>query len=339
MLDSLSDRICGKILKCGIHSCKKNCHAGSCDDDGSFEKSWKGCCYMCGLPRKGCGHPCRAKCHPDTACPTNIACEHPVTITCPCGMRKEEGICGYLETSDEAKDKERTGLVRLECDESCSRLNRARAFADAVGIVPWMEEKSHLYSNDNDVSYSDFLMEFCEQNMEFVSSFEQSLGELLNGRFGRRMKTQPLPKLYRAFVHELGEVFGLETVSIDNYPEKEMVVSLPKDIESITIPCKLLSQVVKERMQQAKQERQDKTKRRLLIELIGEKQVESATRKLERLLFAHQGTYKILESRALERKTEFDVEFSTTERTRSVLCSLEHKKPIVIVRPLTSVQP
>ncbi|GJQ14359.1 hypothetical protein GpartN1_g6150.t1 [Galdieria partita] len=323
-------RVCGKILKCGIHICKKNCHADSCDD-AAAEEEGSGCSNICRLPRKGCGHPCRSKCHPGSTCP-NVPCEHPVTITCPCGMRREEGICGQLVAEEDKR--ENSEFVRLECDESCSRLNRARAFADAVGILPSVEGKEQSHSN-SDLFYSDFLMEFCEQNMEFVSSFEQSLRELLQGRFGRRMKTQPLPRLYRAFVHELGEMFGLETASVDNYPEKEMIVSLPKDMENVSIPARLLTDVVKERTQQAKKERQDRTKRRLCIELIGEKQVESGTRKLERLLLAHQGTYKILESRTLERTLEFDVEFSTAERTVSVLRSLEHKKPTVMARPFT----
>ncbi|EME27889.1 transcriptional repressor NF-X1 [Galdieria sulphuraria] len=326
-------RVCGKILKCGIHTCKRNCHADKCDD-AAVEEEGVGCSNVCKLPRKACGHPCRSKCHPGTPCP-NIPCEHLVTVTCPCGMKREEGICGQLDTENDVAIKEQNEYVRLECDESCSRLNRAREFADAVGILlPCMEEKKQTLMN-SDISYSDFLIEFCEENMEFVLSFEQSLRELLQGRFGRRMKTQPLPRLYRAFVHELGKMFGLETASVDNYPEKEMVVSLPKDMENISIPSRLLTDVVKERIQRAKQERQDRTKRRLRIELIGEKQVEVGTRKLERLLLAHQGTYKILTSRPLERTLEFDVEFSTAERTASVLRSLEHKKPTVVAHPFT----
>eukprot|EP00871_Galdieria_phlegrea_P001853 jgi/Galph1/2669/GphlegSOOS_G1369.1 len=315
----LCGRICGKVLHCGIHVCKRNCHSGRCEDANLGHHI--SCGNICRLPRRGCGHPCRYPCHPTERCPTT-PCEHKVTVTCNCGMRKEEDRCQATEGQ--------TDFIRLECDDNCSRLHRAKAFADAVGLNECAEE--------SETKYSDFLIEFCEDNMEFVCSVEQSLNEMLKGGFGRRIKTQQLPRLYRAFIYEISAVYGLETTSIDNYPEKEMCITFPKDLQSVCIPKQLLTDYVQKLVDQRKQERQDRRRRKLRIQLIGENDFEVAKKKLQRILLPHEGTYKILDHRIVERAVEMDVEFSSIPRTTSVLNSLQSKTPTIVIYPFTNIE-
>lgn len=45
--------ICNKILRCGSHSCRKDCHRpGKCEDANG-----QACQQPCGKPKKACGHP------------------------------------------------------------------------------------------------------------------------------------------------------------------------------------------------------------------------------------------------------------------------------------------
>lgn len=57
-------RVCGKKLKCGLHSCKKLCHRpGECE---GANLSGKHCEQPCGKIKLFCEHPCQNTCHGQT---------------------------------------------------------------------------------------------------------------------------------------------------------------------------------------------------------------------------------------------------------------------------------
>jgi hypothetical protein len=57
-------RVCGKKLKCGLHSCKKLCHRpGECED---ANLAGKHCEQACGKTKLFCEHACQNTCHGPT---------------------------------------------------------------------------------------------------------------------------------------------------------------------------------------------------------------------------------------------------------------------------------
>lgn len=143
-------RSCGRTLKCGIHGCRKQCH--SVEDEDCEESSAEGCNQICGLPR-ACGHGCGAKCHPDRRCP-DVPCREPITVTCPCGTRKEEAPCLRGGPSSSSGP---SGSIRLACTDECRYQGRLLGFAKAVGKVKT--------TTDTPTSYSGFLLRFAEEEI------------------------------------------------------------------------------------------------------------------------------------------------------------------------------
>lgn len=54
---------CDRMLKCGMHKCKRICHKGECLIDEE-------CRQPCTILRLHCNHPCMSPCHPSLPCPT-----------------------------------------------------------------------------------------------------------------------------------------------------------------------------------------------------------------------------------------------------------------------------
>ncbi|KAF4707331.1 NF-X1-type zinc finger protein nfxl1 [Perkinsus olseni] len=143
---------CGKMLPCGRHWCQKICHGGPCLPEG------KHCEQKCLKPRPSCGHPCNETCH-DGRCP-NTKCKATVTVSCPCGRRRELRPCGLLPGDVDAVPEE------LECTEDCEKemrqaqLRLAFAFGDNTG---------------SDEHYSGDLVALAEKNADWLSSMEKHL--------------------------------------------------------------------------------------------------------------------------------------------------------------------
>lgn len=143
---------CGKMLPCGRHWCQRVCHGAPCLPEG------KVCEQKCLKPRPSCGHPCNEKCH-DGPCP-NTKCKATVTVSCPCGRRRELRPCGLLPGDVNAVPEE------LECTEDCERemrqaqLRLAFAFGDNTG---------------SDEHYSGDLVAVAERNAEWLASMEKHL--------------------------------------------------------------------------------------------------------------------------------------------------------------------
>ncbi|XP_018549214.1 transcriptional repressor NF-X1 [Lates calcarifer] len=236
---------CNKSLPCEMHRCRRICHRGDCLAEG-------GCQQPCTLPRPDCGHPCSAPCHNGSSCP-RTTCTAKVALQCDCGRRKETVVCTEAASSyqryaaiamasklsdmqlGDSMDigplltKKELKQTRLECDEECATLERNRRLAEALQIDP----SSDPFNVRSTAIYSDSLKEDARKDLKFVSGVEEeikNLVELVNkGKQPKRTHCfPPMNRDHRKTVHELAEVYGVESVSYDSEPKRGVVITAQK---------------------------------------------------------------------------------------------------------------
>ncbi|XP_069476640.1 transcriptional repressor NF-X1 [Ambystoma mexicanum] len=237
---------CNQILKCGMHKCKRICHKGECliEED---------CKQPCTIPRPDCSHPCMAPCHPSLACPAT-SCNTKVELHCECGRRKESMICseascayqriaaismatkltdmqlgdsveiGRLVTKKEMKQ------TRLQCDEECFALERNRRLAEALNI----DESTDVFNVRSASSkYSDSLKDDARKDLKFVGEIEKEMKTLVEAvNKGKQTKKShcfpPMNRDHRKVIHDLAEVYAVESMSYDNEPKRNVVITAVK---------------------------------------------------------------------------------------------------------------
>ncbi|KAG8572059.1 hypothetical protein GDO81_011896 [Engystomops pustulosus] len=236
---------CNQLLKCAMHKCKRICHKGECliDED---------CKQPCILPRPDCGHPCLAPCHPSQPCAPST-CTAMVDLQCECGRRKESVVCsaassayqriaaisvaakltemqlgdsvdiGKLVTKKEIKQ------TRLQCDEECLALERNRRLAEALNIT----ETSDPFNTRSGFKFSDSLKDDARKDLKFVSEIEREVKALVDAvNKGKQTKKShcfpPMNRDHRKIIHDLAEVYGVESVSYDNEPKRNVVITAVK---------------------------------------------------------------------------------------------------------------
>lgn len=236
---------CNKMLSCDMHRCKRICHRGECLPDGS-------CQQPCTLPRSDCSHPCAAPCHQGSSCP-RTTCTAKVSLQCGCGRRKDTVVCTEATSSyqkfaaiamasklsdiqlGDSMDigplltKKELKQTRLECDQECATLERNRRLAEALQIDP----SSDPFNVRSTSVYSESLKEDARKDLKFVSEVEEeirSLVELANkGKQPKRSHCFPaMNREHRKIVHELAEVYGVESVSYDSEPKRNVVITANK---------------------------------------------------------------------------------------------------------------
>ncbi|KAG2458454.1 transcriptional repressor NF-X1 [Polypterus senegalus] len=243
----LSDISCGltcnKKLPCGMHACKRICHKGECMSEES-------CRQPCCIIRQECGHPCASPCHPQTPCP-KTTCSAKVELQCDCGRRRETMICSEashtyqkiaaiamasrlsdmqlgdsVEISQLITKKEKK-QSRLQCDEECSLLERNRRLAEALNI----DQNSNPFSSRTSTSkYSDTLKEDARKDTKFVSEIEEEMKNLIEqANKGKQPKRShcfpPMNREHRKLIHDLAEAYGIESVSYDSEPKRNVVIT------------------------------------------------------------------------------------------------------------------
>lgn len=237
--------VCNKALPCEMHRCRRICHRGECLAEGS-------CQQPCTLPRPDCGHPCSAPCHKGSSCP-RTTCTAKVAVQCDCGRRKETVVCAEAATSyqryaaiamasklsdmqlGDSMDigplltKKELKQTRLECDQDCATLERNRRLAEALQIDP----SSDPFNVRSTSVYSDSLKEDARKDLKFVSEVEEeirNLVELANkGKQPKRThRFPPMNREHRKIIHELAEVYTVESVSYDNEPKRNVVITAHK---------------------------------------------------------------------------------------------------------------
>ncbi|XP_062850075.1 transcriptional repressor NF-X1 isoform X2 [Trichomycterus rosablanca] len=237
--------VCNQSLSCGFHCCKKICHRGDCQAEGE-------CKQPCPQPRPECGHPCNAPCHFGSPCPY-ISCTAKVAIQCDCGRRKETIPCteatshsqrhaaiamasklSDLQLGDSVNiaqlTKKDQKQARLECDQECATLERNRRLAEALQIDQTVDA---FNSKSSSGKYSDSLKEDARKEFKLVKEVEEeirNLVELANkGKQPRRVHSfQPMKREHRRIVHELAEVYGVESDSYDSEPKRNVVITAIK---------------------------------------------------------------------------------------------------------------
>ncbi|KAL2883685.1 FKBP12-associated protein [Colletotrichum sp. CLE4] len=226
---------CGKKLKCGTHTCRKECHGpGECEDadiPGSH------CAQSCGKTRKSCDHSCQDSCHAPYPCKEDRPCQSKTFITCDCQHRKKEVKCMATKTNP-TPDRD-----ILKCDDECLRLQRNQRLAVALNVDP-----DH---NDDHIPYSDTTLKlFRELSHTWAQNQEREFRVFASEASEKRLRFKPMPSFQRAFLHALAEDFGFDSESQD--PEPHRHVSIFKTPRFVAAPKKTLAQCVKIRTEAVK---------------------------------------------------------------------------------------
>ncbi|CAK6967447.1 transcriptional repressor NF-X1 [Scomber scombrus] len=236
---------CNKELPCESHRCKRICHRGDCCAEGE-------CRQPCTLPRAECGHPCAAPCHKGSSCP-RTTCSAKVALQCECGRRKEMVACTEATSSYQRyaaiamasklsdmqlgdsmdigpllSKKERKN-TRLECDQECATLERNKRLAEALQI----DSSSDPFNVRSTSIYSDSLKDDARKDLKFVTEVEEeikNLAELANkGKQAKRSHCfPPMNREHRKIIHELSEVYAVESVSYDSEPKRNVIITAIK---------------------------------------------------------------------------------------------------------------
>ncbi|XP_026556817.1 transcriptional repressor NF-X1 isoform X1 [Pseudonaja textilis] len=255
---------CDRMLKCGMHKCKRICHKGECLIDEE-------CRQPCTILRLHCNHPCMSPCHPSLPCPTT-PCRSKVELQCECGRKKESMICSEAAstyqriaaisiasklTDPQLGDsveisrlitKKEMKQTRLQCDEECLALERNRRFAEALHI----DDNSDPFNvRVSAPKYSDVLKEDGRKDIKFVSEVEKEMKALIEAvnKSKHTKKSHcfpPMNREHRRIIHELAQVYGIESVSYDNEPKRNVVISAVKG-KSVCPTVTLTSLLTKEK--------------------------------------------------------------------------------------------
>uniref|UniRef100_UPI00398F0B0A transcriptional repressor NF-X1 isoform X3 n=1 Tax=Pristiophorus japonicus TaxID=55135 RepID=UPI00398F0B0A len=211
-------------------------------------------CHLTGI---SCGLACSKllpcgmhKCSP---CP-KTPCHAEVILHCSCQRRKEIMICSeassnyqritaismasklsdmHLGDSVEISrliSKKEMKQTRLECDQECATMERNRRVADALNINP-ASDPFHMRSLGS--KYSDSLKEDARKDLKFVTEVEEEMKALVEAvNKGKQQKKSrcypPMNRDHRRIIHELAEVYGVESVSYDSEPKRNVVITAVK---------------------------------------------------------------------------------------------------------------
>uniref|UniRef100_K7FMW8 Transcriptional repressor NF-X1 n=1 Tax=Pelodiscus sinensis TaxID=13735 RepID=K7FMW8_PELSI len=256
---------CNQMLQCGMHKCKRICHKGVCLIDEE-------CKQPCTNLRLYCNHPCMAPCHPSLPCPAT-SCHAKVELQCECGRRKESMICSEasstyqriaaisiatkltdLQLGDSVEisrliTKKEMKQTRLQCNEECFALERNRRFAEALQI---RDDSDPFNIRTSGSKYSDNLKEDARKDLKFVSDIEKEMRVLVEAvNKGKHSKKShcypPMNRDHRRIIHELAQIYGIESVSYDNEPKRNVVITAVKG--KSVCPSNTLTSVLEREMQ------------------------------------------------------------------------------------------
>ncbi|XP_054987739.1 transcriptional repressor NF-X1 isoform X2 [Sorex araneus] len=263
----LADISCGlpccADLPCGMHKCQRLCHKGECLVDEI-------CKQPCTNPRTDCGHPCMAPCHPGSPCPTTI-CKAKVELQCECGRRTEMVICSEasstyqriaaismaskitdMQLGDSVEiskliTKKELHQAKLECDEECLALERKKQLAEAFHIS---DDSDPFNVRSSASKFSESLKEDARKDLKFVSEVEKEMEALVEavdkGKTGKKSHSfPPMNRDHRRIIHDLAQVYGLESVSYDSEPKRNVVVTAVRG-KSLCPPSSLTSVLERE---------------------------------------------------------------------------------------------
>uniref|UniRef100_A0A3Q1H6B9 Transcriptional repressor NF-X1 n=1 Tax=Anabas testudineus TaxID=64144 RepID=A0A3Q1H6B9_ANATE len=212
---------CNKALLCEMHRCRRICHRGDCVAEGS-------CQQPCVLPRPDCGHPCSAPCHKGSSCPRSTCTAKFLFSTVSITMASKLSDMQLGDSMDIGQflTKKQT---RLECDQECATLERNRRLAEALQI----DSSSDPFNTRSTPAYTNSLKEDARKDLKFLTEVEEeirNLVELVNkGKQPKRSHSfQPMNREHRKIIHELAEAYGVESMSYDSEPKRNVVITAHK---------------------------------------------------------------------------------------------------------------
>lgn len=219
-------QVCGRRLRCGIHSCTKTCHKpGDCEGGES-----RFCPHPCGQQKTACDHVCLAPCHAPYPCKEDKPCQAKTMLTCECQNIKQEVRCMATKTNDESASKK-----TLPCNDECLRLQRNQKLAAALNISP-----EHT---DDHIPYSSTTLDLFKDNVKWSQVQEREFRVFAADPTEKRLRFKPMSPQQRSFVHSLADDFGLDHESLD--PEPHRHVAIFKTPRFVSAPMKTLSQSLK----------------------------------------------------------------------------------------------
>ncbi|ELW70258.1 Transcriptional repressor NF-X1 [Tupaia chinensis] len=241
--------ICGRKLRCGLHRCEEPCHRGNCQTcwQASFDELTCHCGASVIYPPVPCGtRPPECT----QTCARIHECDHP-ELQCECGRRKEMVICSEAsstyqriaaismaskitdmqlgDTVEISKliTKKEVHQARLECDEECSALERKKRLAEAFDIS---DDSDPFNIRSSGSKFSDSLKDEARKDLKFVSDIEKEMETLVEAvNKGKNSKKShcfpPMNRDHRRLIHDLAQVYGLESVSYDSEPKRNVVIT------------------------------------------------------------------------------------------------------------------
>ncbi|CAG8480945.1 11485_t:CDS:10 [Cetraspora pellucida] len=204
-------QVCGLLLPCGGHHCKRVCHSGDC----LIERQ---CNQTCGKP-KACA-----------SCP-DIACQSKMVISCKCGYLSKEVICNATkETVEEVKCRQ------LECNNVCAIAERNRKLASALELSERIVDGPFAKSAPE---YEEELLKYFGTNKEWAKNIESTLGDFILKSDKSTLNLTPMKASHRGFIHGLSAHYSLKSESVDVEPFRSVIIKKKADS---AIPLVLLSQ-------------------------------------------------------------------------------------------------
>ncbi len=191
---------CNAVLGCGFHRCQGVCHQAPAD--------CAPCSQVCGKPRKLCGHACTASCHAPSSCPETQPCQAIIALQCACGNLQQKVKCN---SSIAHPRTERA----LKCNDTCAIAQRNARMAEALGIS--------TESTATVVQYPESVLNFYALKRKEAEEIEQTLTSLIQSpRHGLILPSAK--KEMRKFTHELAECYGITSESVDEEPQRSVML-------------------------------------------------------------------------------------------------------------------
>ncbi|KAJ6120442.1 hypothetical protein N7523_004722 [Penicillium sp. IBT 18751x] len=158
-----------------------------------------------------------------------------ITVTCGCGRLRQQRRCGASKavmSKGQVQQPERLpSLTPLNCDDECTRLERNRSLASALGIDINPSTTVQAFTSSN-LPYS---TETLDQYVKLASSvplstlqtYEATLHSLATDPTNRSVRFQPAKSTLRAYSHSLATDWGFNTESHDPEPHRHVFVLKP----------------------------------------------------------------------------------------------------------------
>ncbi|KGO64753.1 Single-stranded nucleic acid binding R3H [Penicillium italicum] len=183
-----------------------------------------------------CGHPCTEQCHAPYACPEKTSCSSKMAITCSCGRLRQERRCNAAKavtSKGQVQSPQRhPELTPLACDDECTRLERNRSLAGALGIdinqTTTLQTITAVNLPYSEETLNQYVQLACSVPLSTLQTYESNLHALAAAdKPTRSFRFQPAKSTLRAFAHSLAADWGFVTESHDPEPHRHVFVLKP----------------------------------------------------------------------------------------------------------------